>query len=434
MSTTTIEPLDLTERIFILSKTYQVILQYFAHWQDSSIGPADMDGRLREYLGRAMESESRRDFALLMAEFLAPLNNGHSRYEDTPLFRSSGTLGFRLDCVAGQWLARESFVDEISPGDEILAVEGRSLDSWYDETRRYVSAVDELNRRILSQDWLGLRLGMPTIRVAWRDRSNSRFEADLVRPTLPEGHFSRGSAEGRWLRRGEVAYLSVSSFNRPDIEETALELVDEYGRAEALIVDVRGNTGGSTPVRLIRKLMDRPFRWSQYSSPLHIGLLSYRAETDQEDNDFHDAQVLWRPRGEQPDPNAFKGRVVILMDRFTGSAAEDFVIPFKDNGRALLVGERTWGSTGQPYIHDFGNGIRLLISTKRDSLPDGTPFEGRGLSPDVEVARRRTTPRTRSISSCLSPDVEVARQREDYYGDTDQVLERALQALEHEAQ
>jgi two-component system, NarL family, sensor histidine kinase UhpB len=53
--------------------------------------------------------------------------------------------------------------------------------------------------------------------------------------------------------------------------------------------------------------------------------------------------------------------------------------------RALLIGERTDGSTGQPVFLQFENGMQAWVSTRRHSFPDGSPFEGVGITPDVEV-------------------------------------------------
>jgi len=59
-------------------------------------------------------------------------------------------------------------------------------------------------------------------------------------------------------------------------------------------------------------------------------------------------------------------------------------MPFKDNHRAIIVGETTSGSTGQPWVIELKDGMMALIGTKRAIFPDGTPFEGVGIKPDVE--------------------------------------------------
>jgi carboxyl-terminal processing protease len=98
-----------------------------------------------------------------------------------------------------------------------------------------------------------------------------------------------------------------------------------------------------------------------------------------------DLQVQRPSRLERPTSTAFKGRLIVLIDRHVTSAAEDFCIPFKDNHRATFVGEATQGSTGQPFRFDFGNGMSFRVGARRASFPDGSPFEGVGVAPDVVV-------------------------------------------------
>ena len=79
-------------------------------------------------------------------------------------------------------------------------------------------------------------------------------------------------------------------------------------------------------------------------------------------------------------------------------------MPFKDNRRATLIGEPSGGSTGQPYFHTFENGLQFSIGAQRVEMPDGAPFEGVG----------------------LIPDITVTLQRADLYAGRDPVLEKAV--------
>jgi carboxyl-terminal processing protease len=58
-------------------------------------------------------------------------------------------------------------------------------------------------------------------------------------------------------------------------------------------------------------------------------------------------------------------------------------MPFKDNGRATIAGETTAGSSGQPLYKELGDGMRLWVSAKRQAFPDGSQFEGIGITPDI---------------------------------------------------
>jgi carboxyl-terminal processing protease len=93
-------------------------------------------------------------------------------------------------------------------------------------------------------------------------------------------------------------------------------------------------------------------------------------------------------RQQTPSKEAYQGRLLVLVDRFCGSACEDFVMPFKDTGRATVVGETTQGSSGNPYRTEVGTGITIAVGAVRYRFPDGAPFEGIGIVPDVPVERR----------------------------------------------
>jgi carboxyl-terminal processing protease len=150
--------------------------------------------------------------------------------------------------------------------------------------------------------------------------------------------------------------------------------------------------------------MDRPYRGSTNAMPLSLAVpRAYDAmygemlRRPDAKPDFMsgylagvtsmagDLQVQSPSRMERPANTIFKGRLIVLIGRQVGSAAEDFCIPFKDNHRATFVGEATGGTTGQPFRFDFGNGMSFRVGARRAAFPDGSPFEGVGVAPDVEV-------------------------------------------------
>jgi C-terminal processing protease CtpA/Prc len=59
-----------------------------------------------------------------------------------------------------------------------------------------------------------------------------------------------GATEGCWLDPGTLVYVCVPSFFGFQFEKRVVELVGEYEKVLALIVDVRANGGGSTPGEL----------------------------------------------------------------------------------------------------------------------------------------------------------------------------------------
>jgi len=138
---------------------------------------------------------------------------------------------------------------------------------------------------------------------------------------------------------------------------------------------------------LTSQLMDRPYRWWTEATPMLLPYFHFRAsEGKWQYQPFDTSEMTWRNPGSQPAKENFKGKLALLVDGGCNSACEDFTMPFKDNGRALVVGTTTAGSSGQPYVLDLGNGMMALVGAKREMFPDGSPFEGVGIKPDLEIA------------------------------------------------
>jgi C-terminal processing protease CtpA/Prc len=76
---------------------------------------------------------------------------------------------------------------------------------------------------------------------------------------------------------------------------------------------------------------------------------------------------------------------VVLSGPATFSAAEDFLVAWKNSGRGKVIGEPSGGSTGQPLVFQLPGGGSARVCTKRDTFPDGTEWVGKGIAPDILV-------------------------------------------------
>ncbi|MCK4428285.1 MAG: hypothetical protein KAW16_07375 [candidate division Zixibacteria bacterium] len=421
------ETLPLEERLFILSKTYVSIALYFAHWEDATIKPEQLDSVYKDFLNRAIATEDRKDFAFLMKEFIALLNNSHCWYSDNVVDQGQKPLGYSWINIDGQWVVTKSFIQGLEKGDVITKIDGKPVNDYYHELSKYIAASSErLHREAFSSL---LNLFIPDkYSLEFKNEKGEVKEIQVDREKLNIEDNEELKTEGRWIKENKIAYIKIPSFGDPKFENDATEYVKKFKNANVLIMDVRGNGGGNTPSRLTDALMDRPYRWYAESTPLNVSLFrfyvevmpkwikQYKDATKQEPPEswknllvfqdyFKNSHLLWKPDYEKPESTMYTGELIILTDRYTGSAAEDFVVPFKDNGRAMIIGEPTGGSTGQPYMYNFGNGIRIGIGTKRAYMPDGSKFEGVG----------------------VEPDIEVKLIREDLYKDRDRVLEKVVE-------
>ncbi len=100
--------------------------------------------------------------------------------------------------------------------------------------------------------------------------------------------------------------------------------------------------------------------------------------------------MRYGPDKAQPLPEAWKGKMALLIDGGCTSACEDFVLRFKDGDRGLVLGEPTFGSTGQPYFVEFRN------SSCRSECPPSANISPMGVSSKVlEYSSTSLSSRTR---------------------------------------
>ncbi|MGD8378083.1 MAG: S41 family peptidase [Gammaproteobacteria bacterium] len=391
--------LSLQQRVYTASRIYAAVKMYFAHWE--TLDPTAFDAAYRNYLEGLAGSDERADFDRATYRFVASLHNAHSWFND-PWFRQhqGGPLGFRARWINKQWAVTESRLENLHPGEVVKSIDGKPVESLFADRRVYLNASSERQARHKFFAWRWLFPSKFTLTLA--DGRELDVDRDANRK-LPAS--AAKATSGRWLEQGKTAYIAIPSFADPKFETKALEQVKRFSQAQSLIIDVRGNGGGSTPEKLLKALMTRSYRSWLESTPMHIGIIEASAalpdairqlnvglKLSAEEKayfsafqTFRNMQATFGPGIEQPDNPMFTGRVFILTDGGCASACEDFVLPFKDNGRATIVGQNTYGSTGQPFILPLGDGMTVSIGAKREYFPDGRPFEGIGIAPDIQV-------------------------------------------------
>ena len=341
----------------------------FAHWE--AVPELNFDAAFDGYLDEALAAETRLAFVLATQRLMAQLRNGHTGFHDDWVMRRHGrSFGLVLRPVTGQWTVTVSRHADLPVGSVAERIDGVPMAEVFARCRPFLAASSD--RAAANTLFYGRHLLPETISLGLEGgREVSVAKADwppLERPLPAIRHV------------GGIAVLSILSFDDPRFEAATVEAVRALDRGAPLIIDLRGNGGGNTPLALMAALMDRPYR--RWRSTVLGTTTLRRAHGERPEPVVFDA-----PRHD-PQSDAHRGRVAILVDGTVGSAAEDFVMPFKDNGRAVLVGETTAGSSGQPHVIDLGAGFRAWIGAKRESFPDGRTFEGVGIAPDVEIVQQ----------------------------------------------
>ena len=137
---------------------------------------------------------------------------------------------------------------------------------------------------------------------------------------------------------------------------------------KALILDMRGNGGGAeeTLLRLIGNFFDRDIK---------VGDIKRRNETK---------PLVAKSRG----GDIFNGKLVVLVDSASGSAAEVFARVVQLEKRGTVIGDRSAGAVmrSRAYVHSVGPDSAIFYGasiTDADLvMTDGKSLEQTGVVPD----------------------------------------------------
>ncbi len=231
-------------------------------------------------------------------------------------------------------------------------------------------------------------------------REPDDFSLDLVRSKYLKGGATdtlKGSFTYGWLADG-IGYMHFSHFKAgagPTTQALDAALAKLAG-ARAMIVDVRGNPGGSG-------------KTEEHVANRFADLKRHYMQTQTRYGRKHDDLWPTEYRCVEPGgPAQFTGPTILLAHRFSASSADIFALAMRTIPHVTLVGDLTEGAFSSQYPDKMPNGWTLWIAFKVIRDLNGVCWDGIGVPPDLRIVN---TP-------------------EDVASGNDRVLEFAIDLLE----
>ncbi len=385
---------------------------------------------------------SRIDFALSVERLLAGLGDLHTHvvWQRSKLEISAIQMPFNLHKIQGKWVATSlsdvALYDARHPWME--SVQGVSVDTLIrrlrplctqsgTDTASYWEAVQWLTKRpVLAFRYLGLPLDAKELPFQLKSNTGQSFSTAAAFSTKSAWEYNRQAPmiTTQWLP-DSIGYLALR-YELPHTDAYKIQLrrsLVELQHAKQLILDLRGNAGGSREVAMYvaRSLLplekDRLINVATYRMPpanrpdADVPLLAARL--------LYPVQYYLRDTAKQTIIRRFEADhaprmgmllaeyaaphyafladtptlpqhhpptdIVIIQDQRTASAANLLATWLRDFGASCtLIGERTTGGSGYPVEFCLPeSGVCFQLSMMASYNREGLPF--RGLVPDVEI-------------------------------------------------
>jgi len=178
-------------------------------------------------------------------------------------------------------------------------------------------------------------------------RQGTVYTFDIVRDKVP-----LYSVDTYFMADDTIGYVRLTRFARTSINEfrKALKSLEKKGM-KALILDLRGNTGG---------FLDIAYGMANEFLERNQLVVYQEGRRTKRQNFYSDGRGRFR-----------KGRLVVLVDEGSASASEIVAGAVQDWDRGLVVGRRTFGKGLVQRMFPLSDGSQVRLTTARYYTPSG---------------------------------------------------------------
>lgn len=332
----------------LYDRTWKVIKKNF---YDASLNGQDWDRWKNHYRGKIKNDE---DANVAINTMLESLDDPYSRYlnkkdyaeQNTSIDSKINGIGVNISSIGGKTYVISVIEDtpayhaKFKSGDLILKVNGKDIS------------------------------GLKSSEVAdiVRGPENSFVEITILRKkeTITK-KIQRKEIKIKTVKSSmdkNIGYIQVMSFIGTTTSNEFIDALEKTDRAEGLIIDLRGNTGGLLPnaIFIANMFIDKG------SLVSIVGRNGYKKNIYAQETDY----VVDKP-------------MLILVDGASASASEILSGALKDYHKAKLIGTKTFGKGMVQKIIPMPNETGLNLTIAKYLTPAGHDINKKGITPDIEV-------------------------------------------------
>lgn len=306
-------------------------------------------------------------FGVMPPESVMGLN---TRAED---LNKVGDIGAKLRWLDGQLVVVDldkdypAYAAGIRKGFVITKINGKTPEEIYQEEKKKAGGF-ELREEIARVRAAGLQLGGKIDVVVKLEVLNEQDKPIQVEVTRKTGRLG-ASLEFEFEKLdNNIGYIKFNFFFGELLAKFQAAL-RELRDTQELFIDLRGNPGGAGDLApALANLLS--------ANAGSLGTLQAR---------YASIPYSYKGTGDQ----AYKGKVILLVDGYSGSTSEVFSGGLQENKRVTVIGTPTAGAV-LPSLRQLlptGGALQYVISNFK--TPNGVVLEGRGVLPDITATLSR---------------------------------------------
>lgn len=379
-------------RLLALFRYWNMVQYYFPY---RYLIPGNWDHIPEQHIPLFRNAADAAEYQLAIARITASIGDSHAWMYSPAVQARFGTLA--LPCRL-QWLGDSVVVtylynpelcrkNDIRIGDVLITVDGELMTERLNALRPYVGA---------SNEWTFKRDASLFGNLGHKERCKAVFIRNTELIVKEIQCYSHEQQKNGYRKPGEGQKLfqvysdSIAYVHLGMLSYTQVDSVMELCRDKPFIIfDLRAYPQGVL-YKLCTHLHAVPTPFASITRPLPGSPAVF----------YYDGPLYCGSRNK----NAYKGRIIMLINEYTQSQAEFTLMALQTVPGALCIGSHTAGADGNVSSLSFPGGYTSSFSGLGVYYPDGRPTQRCGIKPDMYV----------------QPTVKGIREGRD------EILERAL--------
>lgn len=363
-------------RLLTLFRYWNMIQYYFPY---KNLIEEDWKMVLEEFIPKFIQAKDETEYTLTTLEIIARIHDTHANIWGGNAvlnkFHGSKFAAAEIKFIEEKAVVTRFYDDKLGEesglkvGDIIASVNQKQMEEFVKEQLHRTPASNYPTQlRDIANSVLRTNDDELTIEYI---RDGIKFQRKIATYTTDEINiykFYQDQEPSFKFVEKDIAYLNIGTVKKDSLPE----LWEQFKNSKGLILDIRNYPSDFYSIYTLGSYLvhkKSPFVKFTKGSLVQPGIFT-----------FYKTYNVTNKRD-----NNYKGKVVILVNEITQSAAEFHAMAYQQSPNAIVMGSTTAGADGNVSTISLPGGISTMISGIGVYYPDGRETQRIGIVPDIEV-------------------------------------------------
>lgn len=351
-------------------------------------------------------------FQLAKDKLFASLNDSHSNYSSSKFYdnknRKYSLYGGRIvnDTLVIKTLFNKelAFSENIEMGDLIYSINGNKISEYY--TNKFTKKVSASNENYLKSIIERANLlssdSLSSLKIGFVKKNGVKKEQQIKLYKFTSKNYKPTSLKDtltsvKWRKiKNDIGYINLKTIDKSELKKA----FKAFKNITGIVIDLRNYPRNLKATDLPYFLYPKKKVFMKILTSYAPGIGKYDTQTA--------LKIIKNPfAAGRNNKNYYKGKVVLLVDRITGSMAEYFAMAIQSSPNCITIGEQTFGAVMNRNQIVLKDKTTIDYTSVGAFYPNDKSVQRQGLKIDIKIQERA---KNHNIYQYINEGIKIIRK------------------------